>query len=57
MDHAIQRPAIGSIDEVFVNQIECEDDDFGLLAGLRIAVPVGLGIWAILIWGVIHFLI
>jgi hypothetical protein len=32
------------------------EDDLGFAAALRIAIPVGLGLWALAIYAAIHFL-
>ena len=57
MEQAIQAGRIGSIDDVFAHDPQGQEEDFGLLAGLRVAVPLGLAIWAVTIWTVVRFVI
>ncbi len=56
MEHAIQHGRIGTVEDVFANDDPCQEEDFGLLAGLRVAVPLGLAIWAVLIWTFMRFI-
>ena len=56
VEHAIQHGRIGTIEDVFANDVQCQQEDFGLLAGLRVAVPLGLAIWAVLIWTFMRFI-
>jgi len=56
VEHAIQHGRLGSVDDVFANEIDCQEDDLSVLAGLRVAIPVGLAIWALVIWSIVHFL-
>ena len=55
VEHAIQRGQIGNVEDVFANDVPCQEDDLGLLTGLRVAVPLGLALWAVLIWTIAHF--
>jgi hypothetical protein len=55
VEHAIQRGQIGTIEDLFANDVQCQEDDFGLLAGLRVAVPIGIVMWAVMIWTVMRF--
>jgi hypothetical protein len=57
VEHAIQHGRVGSIEDAFANDVQCPEEDFGLLAGLRVAVPLGLAIWAVLIWAVVRFIL
>jgi hypothetical protein len=57
MEHAVRHRGLARIDELATSEVEAEGDGLGLVAGLRIAVPLGIGIWALLIWGVVHFLV
>jgi hypothetical protein len=57
VERALAPARIASIDDVFASECEAETDELGLIAGLRFAVPLGLGIWALLIWSVVHFLV
>jgi len=56
VDHAIANRRIAGADDLFGNDAEGRDDELGFAAGLRLALPLGLGIWAILIWSVVRFL-
>jgi hypothetical protein len=57
VERALTPARIASIDDAFVSECEAEADDLGLVAGLRFAIPLGLGIWALLIWSVFHFIV
>ena len=57
VERALAPARIAVADEVFGSEGGAESDELGMIAGLRIAVPLGLGIWALLIWSVLHFLV
>ncbi len=47
------------VGEQGVNAVEAQlprEDDLGFAAALRFAVPAGLLLWALGIWGVLHFI-
>jgi hypothetical protein len=56
VEQVVQSGRIARIDELPASECGGEDEDFGVIPGLRFAVPLGLGIWALVIWGVVHFL-
>jgi hypothetical protein len=57
MEHAVRSGRAVRVDELFADECEDEEavDEIGLIAGLRFAVPIGLAMWALLIWIVVHF--
>jgi hypothetical protein len=57
MEHAVNPVRIARSEEVPLSECEVDDDDLGVIAGLRFVVPLGLGIWAVLIWFVVHFFV
>lgn len=56
VEQALQRGHIAALDEALARQGDHEDDQLSFVAALRIAVPAGLGIWALIIWAAIRFL-
>jgi len=46
MEHAVRSGHAVRVDELYASECEAEDaaDEFGLIAGLRFAVPIGLAI-------------
>jgi hypothetical protein len=57
VEQAVQSGRIARIDELPGSECGGEDEEFGVIPGLRFAVPLGLGIWALVIWTVVHFLV
>ncbi|MEA2513636.1 MAG: hypothetical protein QOF33_4799 [Thermomicrobiales bacterium] len=56
MEQAIQPGRISNGDDMLANDFEGHEDQLAFFAGLRLALPLGLGMWAVLAWGVVHFL-
>jgi hypothetical protein len=57
VERAIQHGRIGNAEEAPADEVERQEDDLGFVAGLRLAVPLGLGLWAILIWCIVTFVL
>lgn len=55
MEHAMPQGRRPGIDEVFSSELFEGDDELAPASGLRNAILLGAGMWAILIWSVFRF--
>jgi hypothetical protein len=55
MEHAMPQGRRPSIDDVFSTDLFESEDELAPAAGLRNAVLLGAGVWAIILWSVFRF--
>jgi hypothetical protein len=57
MEQAMQQGRRANLDDVFSTDLFEREDQLAPVAGLRNALLVGAGIWALIIWSVFRFII
>jgi len=57
MEHAMQQKRRPSVEDVFSSDLFAGEDELAPAAGLRNAILLGAGVWAVILWSVFHFAI